>query len=57
MSSLINSPAWKALEAHRREMSEVHMRDLFEEDPKRIAGTVHGPHDDEARHRDNVSVK
>jgi glucose-6-phosphate isomerase len=36
MSALIASPAWKALEAHYKEMEPTHMRDLFEQDPKRF---------------------
>jgi glucose-6-phosphate isomerase len=36
MSALTQSPAWKALEAHRSEMAEVHMRDLFANDPDRF---------------------
>jgi glucose-6-phosphate isomerase len=36
MSALTQSPAWKALEAHRSEMAEVHMRDLFAKDPGRF---------------------
>ncbi|MFN2546735.1 MAG: glucose-6-phosphate isomerase [Myxococcales bacterium] len=33
---LKDSPAWKALEAHRDEMRGVHMRDLFARDPGRF---------------------
>src|SRR5262245_9914950 len=29
-------PAWKALEAHHREIAQAHMRDMFREDPKRF---------------------
>jgi glucose-6-phosphate isomerase len=29
-------PAWQALEEHQRRMAEVHMRDLFLEDPQRF---------------------
>ncbi|MGC9468829.1 MAG: glucose-6-phosphate isomerase [Anaerolineae bacterium] len=29
-------PAWRALQAHRREMEDVHMRDLFAGDPRRF---------------------
>lgn len=29
-------PAWQALQTHQREMSGVHMRDLFANDPKRF---------------------
>jgi glucose-6-phosphate isomerase len=36
MSGLTQSPAWKALETHRRAMDSVHMRSLFEQDPKRF---------------------
>ncbi|MGD0390775.1 MAG: glucose-6-phosphate isomerase, partial [Tepidisphaeraceae bacterium] len=36
MSSLTQSSAWKALSAHYRQISSVHMRDLFEQDPKRF---------------------
>jgi glucose-6-phosphate isomerase len=35
MSALTQSPAWKALEAHRAEMEGVRMRDLFARDPER----------------------
>src|SRR4051812_3355556 len=28
--------AWKALEAHHKEMANVHMRDLFKQDPQRF---------------------
>lgn len=36
MSTLTESPAWKALEQHYQEMSGVHMRDLFAQDPARF---------------------
>lgn len=36
MSQLIQSPAWKALGEHRREMAGVRMRDLFAADPQRF---------------------
>ncbi len=36
MTELTNSPAWQALQAHYEEVSDVHMRDLFAEDPKRF---------------------
>jgi glucose-6-phosphate isomerase len=36
MSTLTQSPAWKALEAHRAEIDQTHMRALFEADPKRF---------------------
>ena len=35
MSRLTESAAWKALEAHRLELRNVHMRDLFAADPLR----------------------
>ncbi len=35
MSRLTESPAWKALDAHRAGMDGVHMRDLFAADPRR----------------------
>jgi len=37
MSTLTQSPAWRKLEQHQREMGEVHMRDLFAADPQRFA--------------------
>ncbi len=37
MSALTNSPAWQALSAHRAQMENVHMRDLFERDPERAS--------------------
>ena len=36
MSTLTSSAAWKALEIHQREMANVHMRDLFAQDPQRF---------------------
>lgn len=33
---LPQSPAWKALAAHRRQLDQVHMRDLFAADPGRF---------------------
>ncbi len=36
MSALVHSPAWQALAAHYQELSPVHMRDLFAQDPKRF---------------------
>lgn len=35
MSKLTQSPAWQALLAHHAEMRQVHMRDLFAQDPAR----------------------
>ncbi|MDX8396258.1 MAG: glucose-6-phosphate isomerase [Mariprofundaceae bacterium] len=37
MSTLTESPAWKALDAHYKVMSGVHMRDLFTEDSERFS--------------------
>ena len=36
MTSLIESPAWKALEAHYQKISHTNMRTLFEQDPQRF---------------------
>jgi glucose-6-phosphate isomerase len=36
MSALIQSSAWKALEAHYEQMKKVHLRSLFEQDPQRF---------------------
>ncbi|QCQ21694.1 glucose-6-phosphate isomerase [Desulfoglaeba alkanexedens] len=36
MSQLTQSPRWKALREHRREMAGVRMRDLFAADPQRF---------------------
>jgi glucose-6-phosphate isomerase len=36
MSTLTSSAAWKALETHQREMANVHMRDLFAQEPQRF---------------------
>ncbi|HRI49475.1 MAG TPA: glucose-6-phosphate isomerase [Pseudomonadota bacterium] len=36
MSKLTESKAWTALKAHRHEMDGVHIRSLFEKDPKRF---------------------
>lgn len=35
-SAVNNSPAWKALKAHRQEWSGVHVRDLFAQNPERF---------------------
>jgi glucose-6-phosphate isomerase len=36
MTGPVDLPAWKALQAHRGVMAEVHMRDLFAQDPQRF---------------------
>ena len=36
MSVLSDLPAWKALKEHHREVSGLHMRDLFAREPKRF---------------------
>ena len=36
MTQLVSSPAWQALAAHRQELGETHMRDLFAQDPQRF---------------------
>ena len=36
MGTLTESPAWRALEAHRDAIAGRHMRDLFAEDPNRF---------------------
>jgi glucose-6-phosphate isomerase len=36
MSKLIDTPAWKALAAHRKQMDSAHIRSLFESDPRRF---------------------
>src|SRR4051812_27357480 len=36
MSTLTQTPAWKALAAHQKSLAGRHMRDLFKEDPKRF---------------------
>jgi glucose-6-phosphate isomerase len=36
MSKLTESAAWKALEAHHREIAPLRMRDMFREDPERF---------------------
>jgi glucose-6-phosphate isomerase len=35
-TSLTQTPAWKALDAHRKAVGTRHMRDMFEEDPQRF---------------------
>ncbi|MCS7210078.1 MAG: glucose-6-phosphate isomerase [Chloroherpetonaceae bacterium] len=36
MPSLTKLPAWKALAAHYKKVSKLHLRDLFEKDPRRF---------------------
>ncbi|TJZ65161.1 glucose-6-phosphate isomerase [Chitiniphilus eburneus] len=36
MSKLTTSPAWQALATHYQEISKLHMRDLFAQDPQRF---------------------
>ncbi len=36
MPEQIDLPAWQALQEHQREMADVHMRDLFAQDPQRF---------------------
>lgn len=36
MPEPIDLPAWRALQEHQREIAEVHMRDLFADDPQRF---------------------
>ena len=38
MPGLVDLPAWQALQKHQREMADVHMRDLFAQDPRRFEG-------------------
>ena len=35
-TSITQTPAWKALDAHQKTIAGKHMRDLFKEDPKRF---------------------
>jgi glucose-6-phosphate isomerase len=37
MQSLTHTPAWQALQAHFREVSGLHMRDLFDQDAERFS--------------------
>ena len=36
MTTVSQTPAWKALEAHHKTIASKHMRDMFAEDPKRF---------------------
>jgi glucose-6-phosphate isomerase len=37
MSGLTSSPAWKALEEHKKTLESVHMRELFSKDANRFS--------------------
>ena len=37
MSTLTQSPAWQALQAHHQSLADVHMRELFAQDPQRFS--------------------
>lgn len=37
MQGLVNLPAWQALQQHHRAVAQLHMRDLFAQDPQRFA--------------------
>lgn len=53
-TSLTQSPAWKALEAHHRDISELHLRDLFAADPRRagaLSADACGLHLDYSKNR------
>src|SRR5580698_2105747 len=54
MSALTESPAWKALARHHEAMKDVHVRSLFEADPKRFERFSHREADllvDFSKHR------
>jgi glucose-6-phosphate isomerase len=36
MPTLSDSPAWRALAQHQREIEHIHMRELFAQDPERF---------------------
>lgn len=36
MESIVRTPTWQVLQKHKQELSCIHMRDLFENDPKRF---------------------
>ena len=36
MQGLVNLPAWQALQQHHRAVAQLHMRDLFAQDPQRF---------------------
>ena len=36
MAQVTQTEAWKALQAHHEQLKNVHMRDLFKQDPKRF---------------------
>ena len=37
MSNITETPSWKALTAHYEEIKNLHLRDMFKEDPDRAA--------------------
>ena len=37
MSNITETPSWKALAAHYEEIKNLHLRDMFKEDPERAA--------------------
>ncbi|PWB58105.1 MAG: glucose-6-phosphate isomerase [Nitrosomonadales bacterium] len=37
MSALTRLPSWQALKRHQKKMAQLHMRDLFQQDPQRFA--------------------
>ena len=41
MSTLSESPAWKALQKHHQTIAPLHLRQLFSNDPKRFARAEH----------------
>ncbi len=52
--SLVQRPAWKALEAHYQKVRDVHLRTLFAEDPRRgerLAVEAVGLYFDYSKHR------
>ncbi len=54
MSSIIDTPEWKALAAHFETVRDAHLRDLFAADPERgtrLTAAVDGIHFDYSKHR------
>lgn len=55
-TSLTESPAWKSLECHYREIKDVHLRDLFKQDTlrlKKLSMEAVGLYVDYSKHRIN----